>query len=62
MNDLDKTIPQIERAARKIGLSLPQLCKRAGIDPWTWRRWKRGTHQPQIGKLKQLQRALEETE
>lgn len=62
MIDLSKVLPQIERAAQRKGIALKQLCKLAGIDYWTLRRWQLRKHKPQMAKIEKLQRALEDGE
>jgi len=37
---------EIEQAAKKCGLPIAEMCKRAGINRATWQRWKSGVTSP----------------
>lgn len=42
------TAAEIESAARQSGLSINELCRRAGVAPSTFHRWKGGEHSPAV--------------
>jgi transcriptional regulator with XRE-family HTH domain len=52
------TAQEIETAAREAGLSMAEVCRRAGIAQSTFTRWKRGTTEPTIGVYGRLVKAI----
>lgn len=51
---LPQRVAEIELAATAAGISLAQACKRIGVHPTTWGRWKRGLTKPSFDKLAAL--------
>ncbi|MDE2468211.1 MAG: helix-turn-helix transcriptional regulator [Bradyrhizobium sp.] len=59
MNDADLLSPkEIERLAGERGMSLPELCRAAGISHTTFYRWKAGKTVPSIDIYKRICDAL----
>lgn len=54
---LTKIIEEIERTCRKRRVDLDDVLKAADVHPSTWRRWRAGSHSPQLGKLMAVQTA-----
>lgn len=50
-----------EERAADLGLSIEDMCKRAGIDRSTWTRWKNG-RDPMLSKWEAVQAALDNKE
>ena len=48
MNELPTPLT-IRSAAEAVGLSVAEMCKRAGVDDSTFWRWQNGKHSPKIG-------------
>jgi transcriptional regulator with XRE-family HTH domain len=48
------TPSDIEAAAKKAGLSMAEVCRRAGVAQSTFNRWKNGTTQPTLGIYQRL--------
>jgi transposase-like protein len=44
--DQQEAIAEIEREARRAGFSIAALCKRAGVHPTSFSRWKRTPGNP----------------
>ena len=44
--DQQEALAEIEREARRVGISIAMLCKRHGIHPSTFSRWKRTAGNP----------------
>ncbi len=44
--DAPTLIPDLERAARRAGVSVNDLCKQADVNRSTWQRWKKGLGEP----------------
>lgn len=55
-------IREAEERARSAGLSIAELCRRAGIFQSTWTRWKSGATQPNFKSWNAVIRALEDAE
>ena len=55
------TALEIEAKARKAGLPIRALCKRAEISVTTFWRWKAGKHSPSIEIYRRLYEAVEGT-
>ena len=51
------TLKQIEQAAAKAGITMRELCQRAGIAYTTYWRWASGKSEPKQSKLAKLIRA-----
>lgn len=58
MSDLP-TPSQIEARAKSVGLTIPEICRKAEIAPSTFWRWKNGKTSPSLAVC---QRLLEATE
>jgi len=50
----------IERQAAEAGLSLKELCARAGIAQSTFYRWRSGETEPQVRVYRRIKEALRE--
>ena len=57
MNDLMSPL-EIERLAGEAGLSVRDLCQRAGIALSTFYRWRSGETEPTLGVYRRLRDAL----
>ena len=53
-------IPTMIEALRKRGISEADFCKRAGVNPSTWGRWKRDEYIPTLRKWQQVQTAYKQ--
>ena len=51
---------EIERQAAAVGLSLRELCARAGIAQSTFYRWKAGNTEPQVRVYRRISDVLRE--
>lgn len=63
--DQQQIIASIERRARVAGLSISELCRKAGVHPTTFSRWKESERNPQpigatLATLRKLETALGE--
>ena len=47
----------IEAAARARGITIAEVCRRAGVSPSTFTRWKGGKTEPTLGVYRRLQAA-----
>lgn len=45
---------EIERMARERGMTIPDLCRAAGIAHTTFYRWRTGTHELTLGVYRRL--------
>jgi hypothetical protein len=52
-------IVEMERRLSERRLPVAELCRRAGIKPTTWWRWKNGAFAPSYRKGKQAQEAFD---
>lgn len=52
-------IAEIETKARDMGLTIDELCERAGIDRATWQRWKAGKASPVYENLTRVRAVVE---
>jgi transcriptional regulator with XRE-family HTH domain len=52
------TPSDIERIAAEAGITVPELCKRAGIAHTTFYRWKKKRTSPSIAVYERLRNAL----
>jgi transcriptional regulator with XRE-family HTH domain len=52
------TAEEVERRAAEVGVSVKQLCARAGIAHTTFYRWKTGQTKPRIDVYERLRAAL----
>ncbi|MCW5615853.1 MAG: helix-turn-helix transcriptional regulator [Rhodocyclaceae bacterium] len=52
------TPAEIEKAAKRAGMTLPELYERARIARSTFERWRNGLHQPQLATVIQINAAL----
>lgn len=67
--DQETIITDIERRARQAGVSMNAVCKRAGVNPTTFCRWKKSERNPEpmgatlvsIGKLYDALAQIERT-
>lgn len=50
----------IERMAAEAGITVPELCRRAGIAHTTFYRWKRDETQPTLRIYERIRKALRE--
>jgi transcriptional regulator with XRE-family HTH domain len=48
------TLKQIEDSASKAGITMRELCQRAGIAYTTYWRWSSGKSEPKLSKLEKL--------
>lgn len=48
----------IEDRREAVGLSVPEVCRRAGVSPATYNGWMRGSHDPQLDYLTAVMAAL----
>jgi len=55
-------VRMIEDRAKTIGLSIAEICRRAGIANSTFKRWKSGQTEPQFRVYRKLLSALENAE
>jgi predicted transcriptional regulator len=49
-----------EERAFQLGISLPELCRRAGISPQVFSRWKAGETSPTLDKLEKVASVIAE--
>lgn len=56
----DDPLETLFSRARQYGVPISAICQRAGIDPTTPSRWKRGKNGANYRKLAQMRRALAE--
>jgi len=56
------TPEEIKQRAKLVGLSLPDLCREAGIALSTWYRWRAGQHSPNIENYQRLVAIVTERE
>jgi transcriptional regulator with XRE-family HTH domain len=54
------TLKQIEDSASKAGITMRELCQRAGIAHTTYWRWASGKSEPKLSKLAKLIQAAKE--
>lgn len=50
---------EVERLAGEAGLSMAEVCRRAGIAQSTFTRWKAGRTEPSIGVYRRIVQAME---
>ena len=63
MSEFDRLRPEfIEARAKAAGLSLEELCKRAGIAMSTFYRWRSGDTEPRLDVYRRLIAATEPAE
>lgn len=58
--NIQNQISEIEERAKGFGLSINELCKRAGIDRSTFTKWKSGKSKPNMETYTSIQNALKE--
>lgn len=46
MNEFPALVRRTEARAKELGLSVPELCRRAKVNRATWQRWKAGKNWP----------------
>jgi transcriptional regulator with XRE-family HTH domain len=51
-------IKKIEADAAKYGVTMTDVCRRAGVNPATWWRWKTQKTEPRTSKLEAIRKAL----
>jgi transcriptional regulator with XRE-family HTH domain len=51
-------IKKIEADAAKHGVTMTDVCRRAGVNHATWWRWKTGKTEPRTSKLEAIRKAL----
>ena len=59
---VEKLLDDIERRAKRCGVTPAYLCERGGIHQKTWRRWRAGTSKPTFGTVERITAALESIE
>lgn len=52
------TIQQIEADAAKQGVTMTDVCRKAGVNYATWWRWTRSKFEPRASKLAAIRQAL----
>jgi predicted transcriptional regulator len=60
--DTPNLILVTEDRARAAGLSIAEVCRRAGVYQSTWTRWKRGSNAPNFGTWNKVLRVIEGAE
>lgn len=55
---MSKLTQQIEHDAHKRGLTMTEVCRRAGIDYSTWWRWKSSKSDPRTSKVERMREAI----
>jgi transcriptional regulator with XRE-family HTH domain len=53
---------ELHQRAKAVGLSIRELCERAGVAASTFVRWKRGAHNVNIENYRKLRDVLREAE
>ena len=51
---------EIEAKARAMGLSINEMCRRAGVTAGVFHTWKRGAHEPNMKSYKALVAVVEQ--
>ena len=54
-------LKKIEADAAKQGVTMTDVCRRAGVNPATWWRWKTGKTEPRNSKLEAIRKAITPT-
>ena len=55
-------VENLKDRAQRAGVSMATVCKRAGVAQSTFTRWKAGTYEPTMRKLRRMQDVLTEAE
>src|SRR6185312_12836186 len=58
MNDF-LTAVELERRARPAGLTIKEMCSRAGVHPASFTRWKAGLNEPNMARYKRMVSVVE---
>lgn len=53
------TPADIEGMARRAGIPMAHLCRRAGVSPSIFSRWKSGENEPSLGNYRRIRDAAE---
>ena len=56
--DIPKLIIGFERKIKAQGWSVNQFCRKAGVEPFSWRRWRAGLFRPRAESLERIRSAL----
>jgi transcriptional regulator with XRE-family HTH domain len=57
-----KVILEMENDARARGMTIAELCEKAGISPSTWWRWRTGASSPLMLNLEKVRLILDRTQ
>lgn len=60
--DTQQIVLDLERRARACGLTIREVCDRAGIYQSTWTRWKAGKNPANLGPLNRVIAVIEDAE
>jgi predicted transcriptional regulator len=60
--DVPKSLDEIERRAKRCGVTIADLLAAGDIHRETWKRWREGTSMPNVGSLNRIIVTLEAAE